>query len=269
MARPKRPPLLVFFGRHKCATRYVSNILDACAKAAGASYVNISMPEPRSIDWTLRHLPPEVRILRASPYTSHIRRCLDTIGHDFRGFHLVRDPRDMVVSGYFSHRNSHPERWIFQKMHFAALRSLPFEDGLRREIDYTGWLEFDDMATWPTDDPRIVEMQFETLTKDPRSVFQPLLAETDLAVDAAVLARILADNRFENLSGGRRPGEEDTASHYRKGVPGDWVNHFSAANLAYFMKRYGGLLTKYGYPVEPPASSTGVAAPMPGQAVVR
>lgn len=247
MKTHQRPPVLVFFGRHKCATRYVSNVLDACAKALGVSFVNISMPEPRSIDWTLRHLPPEVRILRATPYPSQIRALLDKNQVRFKGFHLVRDPRDMVVSGYFSHRNSHPERWIFQKMHFAALRQLPFEQGLRREIDYTGWLELEDMNAWETDDPRIEEVKFETLVNEPKPVFEKLLNESELAVDSNILARILDENKFEKLSGGRKKGEEDTENHYRKGVPGDWVNHFSQENLAYFMDRYGRLLEKYGY----------------------
>ena len=37
------------------------------------------------------------------------RRYLDNYSNEFRGIHLIRDPRDIVVSGYFSHLKTHPE----------------------------------------------------------------------------------------------------------------------------------------------------------------
>ncbi|MDZ7673816.1 MAG: sulfotransferase domain-containing protein [Acidimicrobiales bacterium] len=40
----------------------------------------------------------------------------------------------------------------------------------------------------------------------------------------------------------RPPGEEDVTSHLRKGVAGDWVNHFDAEHIEYFKAHYGDLL---------------------------
>jgi hypothetical protein len=54
-------------------------------------------------------------------------------------------------------------------------------------------------------------------------------------------------NRFEAKTKGRRAGTEDTASHYRKGVAGDWVNHFTPEVAAAFEERFGDLPQKLGY----------------------
>ena len=48
--------------------------------------------------------------------------------------------------------------------------------------------------------------------------------------------------RFEANTKGRRAGVEDTASHYRKGVAGDWENHFDDEVTATFREVTGDLL---------------------------
>ena len=52
---------------------------------------------------------------------------------------------------------------------------------------------------------------------------------------------------FKKLSKGRRIGQENTKSHYRKGKQGDWKNHFNAEHTAFFKDKYGDLLIKLGY----------------------
>ena len=49
------------------------------------------------------------------------------------------------------------------------------------------------------------------------------------------------------LAGGRKEGDEDVKSHFRKGAPGDWINHFSADHKALFKSLYPDLVVKLGY----------------------
>jgi hypothetical protein len=58
---------------------------------------------------------------------------------------------------------------------------------------------------------------------------------------------VTARHSFEKLSGGREPGQEDVKSHYRKGVHGDWRNHFTPAITRRFKALYGDLLVVGGY----------------------
>jgi len=62
-----------------------------------------------------------------------------------------------------------------------------------------------------------------------------------------MLKEVLEKNSYEKLSKGRKKGEEDTSSHYRKGVAGDWKNHFNERHIRYFKNAMNDILVKYGY----------------------
>jgi hypothetical protein len=54
---------------------------------------------------------------------------------ELRGFHVIRDPRDMAVSAYFSHLYSHPTAdWPELIKHRKILQSLSKREGLLLEI---------------------------------------------------------------------------------------------------------------------------------------
>jgi glycosyltransferase involved in cell wall biosynthesis len=58
---------------------------------------------------------------------------------------------------------------------------------------------------------------------------------------------IVWENDFAKKANGRERGQENPMSHYRKGVPGDWKNHFTPERTAYFKQHHGALLTQLGY----------------------
>ena len=113
-------PTLVYFGHHKCASTYVNQVLVELCAVLGYRI---------RIDYLPRILPLEYHT--QEPHASRLERLYeevvtesyDVLCHgnadkpllealqkrgSFKGFHVIRDPRDIVVSGYFSHRNSHP-----------------------------------------------------------------------------------------------------------------------------------------------------------------
>ena len=73
------------------------------------------------------------------------------------------------------------------------------------------------------------------------------------------------DNRFSNYAGGRKEGEENVSSHYRKGVAGDWKNHFKPEHVERFKELYGELLLKLGYEQAPEWSANPVAVRHPAE----
>jgi hypothetical protein len=77
-----------------------------------------------------------------------------------------------------------------------------------------------------------------------------------LGVDATPsLAKIIIErNRFERLSVGRRfwklarrSGQEDTSSHFRKGVIGDWKIYFKKNHIQRYKELAGSALIELGY----------------------
>lgn len=165
-----------------------------------------------------------------------------------RGFHVIRDPRDIVVSAYFSHRYSHPSGpWLDR--HRDLLQRLAFEDGIRASIDFREQ-QFRRMCSWNYQDPDIHETTYERLVADPMPTLREICAFLSLYPDRigeGRLEQILTFYSFENLTGGRARGEEDRHHHYRKGTPGDWRDCFSEANKQHFKAKYRDLLLKLGY----------------------
>jgi hypothetical protein len=62
------------------------------------------------------------------------------------------------------------------------------------------------------------------------------------AVEACVAA-----GAFKALSGGRAPGQEDRGNFFRKGVAGDWTNHFRDEDRRIFNEEAGRALVELGY----------------------
>ena len=69
------------------------------------------------------------------------------------------------------------------------------------------------------------------------------------------------ENRFTKRAGGRDRGEENVEHHFRKGVPGDWKNHFADEHVREFNRRYGELLEITGYAAAVTATTATTAAP--------
>jgi hypothetical protein len=85
------------------------------------------------------------------------------------------------------------------------------------------------------------------LLHKPRADVQRLL--TFLAVDAdeKTTTRCIESASFEKLSRGRKRGEEDPSSFFRKGVAGDWKNVFTERDRKVFSEEAGELLVRLGY----------------------
>jgi hypothetical protein len=171
-----------------------------------------------------------------------------------RGVHVFRDPRDMVVSGYFSHRNSHPinvdgVRWTELIRHRINLLKLDEDAGMMAEVDFSGYF-LDHMLSWNYDAPNVLPVRMEDLVSDSAEQWRRMLAHwevLDLLPDG-YLDELLQTHTFDRMAGGaRKIGEEDQTSHYRKGVAGDWRNHLTEDHLKLFRKRYGDLVERLGY----------------------
>ncbi len=97
-------------------------------------------------------------------------------------------------------------------------------------------------------DAHVLVLRFEDLIGPNQfQFFQRLLVHCDIAMPDEMLKTLLADHSFEKMTGGRKPGQEDVNSHYRKGMADDWRNHLTGPRLAYFCAVTGDLVTRLGY----------------------
>jgi hypothetical protein len=165
---------------------------------------------------------------------------------NYRKFIIVRDLRDTLISAYFSTRFSHEimneqiAKWRQQ------LKAMDMEKGLLLMMDE--WLPFSASIheSWIEAGEKLLRYE-DMLKNDSEILEEVLIKECEIQVSPERLREIVAANRFENLTGGRKPGEENLMAHERKGVSGDWRNYFTQNIAEEFDRRYGELLVKTGY----------------------
>lgn len=103
---------------------------------------------------------------------------------EMRAMHLIRDPRDIVVSGYFSHRNSHPEvvggiPWPELVAHRKRLLELDKDAGMAEEVEFSSFF-LEPLMDWDYTNPSILEMRMEDMTTSPIDTWLKALTHLDL-----------------------------------------------------------------------------------------
>ena len=83
--------------------------------------------------------------------------------------------------------------------------------------------------------------------KNQLKFFQVIFEHCEIALSKKEAAELLEKYRFEKLAKGRKQGNEDPTSHFRKGMAGDWQNHFNNRHKNLFKKHAGQLLIDLGY----------------------
>lgn len=168
----------------------------------------------------------------------------------WRALFVGRDPRDVVVSWYFSSAKSHPTRDNpgLQRAR-GELAALDLEEGLVftiRRLESHGL--FAALGSWAgVDDPRVLLVRYEDLVgADAETAWGRVFDHCDVALGPAERRALLARYSFEALSG-RQRGQEDQGSKLRKGVAGDWRNHFTPAVESVFAEVTGDLVSRLGY----------------------
>lgn len=178
---------------------------------------------------------------------------------------LARDPRDVAVSGYFRNRtiakygtDVPPELQNKAILHVKP-RSLNFVKKSLHErlkewlwtkkftclfLTAIKWRNF--YITWEHVD-LCYRVRYESLLKDPKKTLSGILKYLDVDADDGIIDEAIEKFSFEKLSG-RKKGEEQRQNFvYRKGIAGDYKNHFNFLQLLIFKKICRDMAKKWGY----------------------
>lgn len=276
--------LLAYFGHHKCATAWINSIIRMVCHDLGLKFANVNNSKMFGKKLDLYIKENHIDFLA---YTNAEIQYIKDID-DYLGFHVIRDPRDIVVSAYFSHLYSHSSKnWPGLVEHRSRLQQASLEEGLFIEMEFRE-KEFEALYNWNYSQENVLELKMEDIIISPYESmvdalsFLQLVEQSPSAKQRLVytlisivnriyanskglipfrfakkrvpIDRVLAyiyENRFSKLSKGREKGEENLKSHYRKGVAGDWVNYFNDEHRRVFRRKYNDLLLKLGYETSP------------------
>ena len=173
-------------------------------------------------------------------------REISVIYPEAKVIHIIRDGRDVAVSAAHHARNFGRVRQRGERN--EAQGSIFPEDQLEKLA--AEWISRVGKTT--EDGPSLLgenytEVRYEDLLRKPEPEVRRLLTFLSVGSDEKSVTRCIEAASFEKLSKGRKQGEEDPSSFFRKGVAGDWKNAFTEQDRKVFGEEAGELLVRLGY----------------------
>lgn len=221
---------------HKSMTTYFSAVLRLLAFGAGKRFSEINFEDP----------PSRAEIM----LSNHSAFDVTAFG-PCKGAHVMRDPRDMIVSGYHYHKWTH-EAWVHRtdsdgRSYQDKLNSVDKTTGLFMEIDHFIFLYRDLLEKWDTENPDVIEVPYEALMSEDRDdLYHKIFAHMGLTGDALALAIDLM-RLFEAKSRTGKSGDNQKFAHIRSGASQQWRKELEPAHIAYVDRELGTVLEKFGY----------------------
>ena len=257
-------PVRLHAGLHKNLTMFTRKV-----------YHNVAIARTLSLRWGMRR-PPIAKhfyhkvdffhdqLHRARNHSlSGVALDLDAYD-DIRVVRFVRDPRDLLISGYHYHLKG-TEPWTKvptpSARHFAevnggvpaALRgtgsslrdylaAAPEQEGLAAELDFRR-PHFQSMMAWPLQDARVLTMRYEDIMGHEVQTFEKIADHFEWGR----LERAVARRTAHAYSAG---GREAQKGHVRNKKPGQWRDKISPALNAQIIAEFAPLLRAHGYPLD-------------------
>lgn len=160
----------------------------------------------------------------------------------------IRDPRDALVSQYWSWKASHQNNGTEILAAREIFAAIPRSEALHWLVDNRKLVMARQMRRVP---PAFRAgagiLRYEDLLADFAGALRTAFNRLRLEVSPGELASIEAACRFEAKTGGRKPGMADPSHHLRNGQAGVWAADFDDALKQAFKREYGWLLADLGY----------------------
>jgi len=215
-----------------------------------------------------RHEPVDIDVLRAAaPFAILFQDHGDLdprirLRRDDIGWHLIRDPRDVLISGAMYHGWS-DEDWLHRprpnlggKTYQQAIRMLDFDAAVRFEMGRSTGQAVRDMLAFDRQDGRVADVPMHALMADLDGVrFDQLMASLDLSQTLRQRMRC----RYRRLHARTEEGGNPDPNHVQNLDIDKWRYLFDAPLLTAFREVHGDAAERLGY--RPSSASLLIDAP--------
>lgn len=151
----------------------------------------------------------------------------------------MRDPKDALLSWFFSMRDSHPVLGEVSKIR-VILTELSLEEGLLYSIKaLEKQAYFECIASWSKADLKDHEriLLFEDLVESEEKMVDYLLKFFSVDLSLKEQSRLVDRHKFSN-----KKEKVSNSNHYRRGIVGEWEKYFSTKVNSVM----NGVLTSHG-----------------------
>jgi hypothetical protein len=182
---------------------------------------------------------------------------------------MIRDPRDIVLSGYHYHLWTE-ELWVnkaikdlpadmekvwpllpvndIKDMSYKEyLNSLSLEDGILAEMKRASTTTIKEIVEWNYLDDKIFNFKYEDIMQNEEEIFRKIFHHfgfKERAIDKGL--KIAETCSFKNRAS-REVGDVDKQSHLRSGKLQQWKEEYSERHKSYFKQLHGNDLIMLGY----------------------
>lgn len=167
----------------------------------------------------------------------------------YRGFHIVRDPRDIIVSGCFYHLKS-TEDWLHRKKDsFGGLTYQEkissystLSDQILFEMENAAFRGIKDISSWDYQNSNFMEVKYENLIKDEDlKIFREIF--DFLGFSNSEMKRLLEIAYNNSLFSNKLT----KTKHIRSGKTQQWKTVFNEQHRTRFVELFGDVLVQLGY----------------------
>lgn len=220
---------------HKTGTVWMKNIFSQSCSQLKLKFYN----------GQLEQSPPDFNVL----LEEHSQFDFDRLNTEYKGLHIIRDPRDIIISGCFYHQKAH-EKWLhISEDKFGGLTYQEkinsydaLDDKILFEMENSSLWNIQAITNWNYTNPAFFEVKYENLIAD---------------IDLLLFHKIFT---FLGFSGQFIPGMLKIAYknsifsgnlrksvHVRAAKEKQWEKYFKPQHKTKFVELYGDALIKLGY----------------------
>ncbi len=221
------PAQIVHCSHHKVGTVWFVRALQRVAKEYRASF---GIDDP-SADVVVYNRP----------------RAMQRPDRRWSGTHMIRDPRDVVVSGYHYHLWTR-EAWAREpsdtwggRSYQEHLNMLPEDEGLAEEIRFASLSSLREMSEWDGL-AGFLELRYEDVLGNEREWFRRIFLHHGFKPRHAEMAAEWCD--LYSLS---RRSDTGNELHIRSGRHEQWRDEFNESHIELFEALNPGLVERLGY----------------------
>lgn len=255
------PYLVTHFSYHKCMTVFFMRIFQGICDQMNWHFEKFLTHEmDRFIKVANQYKGNQILTI------GNVLTDLSTLPNHFVGSHIIRDPRDLLISGYKYHLwctetwaveplterlkgiiklNSFPIDIEIDGLSYQKLiNSVDMETGLKIELNWRRF-SFVHMMDWDYNHPMIMELRYEEIFGNEVPLFEKLFHHygfDNKLVDIGL--QFVERYSFENQ---KKYGNTGENKHLSTGESGQWKNYFFDELKEIFKERYQKLLENLAY----------------------